>query len=289
MNNVYPSSNIENNSPKKAVIENFFIFRGALNLILEGSNLYLNLSAEAFTKANVTNIDMFARFATISIFLKNMKIDDNRARVNIANQGVFVFEDILLNFSGNTPSLAKLEVTLDVATNAISTVFNVENKAIIAKTKNAIDPRDIAAVSANGALLKANFSCPIIDIADIAVSTYRTVVIIIDSINAFGIFFLGCFVSSDSFTISSNPMYAKNISAAAWSTPLNPKLNSRRFTVPQYFIPKTIMINNPITSKNVAKIVTFVENSIPVKFTKDKKAINKIANNIIGNPVIEFR
>ena len=49
------------------------------------------------------------------------------------------------------------------------------------------------------------------------------------------------------------------------------------------------MINKPITSKNVANIVTFVDNLIPVKLIKDKKAINNPAKIKIGNPVKALR
>jgi hypothetical protein len=57
----------------------------------------------------------------------------------------------------------------------------------------------------------------------VAKRTYKMVAIKMDRINAFGIVLAGLSVSSAKFTISSKPMYAKKISAAAPTIPSRPK------------------------------------------------------------------
>src|SRR3989338_2166635 len=96
-----------------------------------------------------------------------------------------------------------------------STVFAVANNAMTAINKNAFEPITVATTSAKGAVDWLS-NCQSTTLTTVtATSMYNIVDIMIDRINAFGIVFVGFFVSSPSLVISSNPRYAKNIKAAA--------------------------------------------------------------------------
>lgn len=52
-NSRFKIKNIEDNNPRKAVTEKFFMFKGALNFLFNFGFWYLNLNKDKFTKKKV--------------------------------------------------------------------------------------------------------------------------------------------------------------------------------------------------------------------------------------------
>ena len=133
------------------------MFKGIVKYLFVLPSLYLNTITDRFTDANVRNKNKFVMFATISRSPIKLKIIVITINSIIDNQGVLVFLWTKANEYGRTFFFAMPYNNLDVVTNVIRIVFEVENKAIIPIIKIAIGPKEETATSDNGEDEDANF------------------------------------------------------------------------------------------------------------------------------------
>src|SRR3989338_2315282 len=149
-------------------------------------------------------------------------------------------------------------------TSMINTVFDVEKSAISDIKIPAFGIVDDIA-SASGAFDAASLSEPTMATADTDTSMYSIVDMTIESINALGITFLAFFVSSDTFAMSSKPMYAKNIRAVADMTPAKPFFISKKsvLVLPDMNIAAAIMRTRPETSIKVETVLNLEDSFMP--------------------------
>src|SRR3989338_9305856 len=128
---------------------NFPMFNGTLNLLFLLS-LYLRKIFERLTKANVMKRNNVVMSATNSMFSTNAMTRVIAPTIITAQYGVLLVLWTKERNLGKDFSFAMPYANLEVVTTVIKTVFEVENKAIIARRMNANGPKDAAATSANG-------------------------------------------------------------------------------------------------------------------------------------------